>query len=264
MNDIWQLTDDLACGYFDCSIFGDSTVSPVRERTRFEIDYYLEDGRSTFSNNTEYKIRKGYVLIGRPGETCNSLLPFKTKFLKFPADGRIAELLRTAPTYFPVHRTYEAEQLLDEIIVLHTLGESTNLALCGKLMCLIALLLEDANTLCKASTPTTKAVADAKKFIDTHYSEPIRLADIASALSLSPSYCHAIFTSTCGITPHEYLTERRISAARELLCATSLPIGEIAERCGFSNQQYLGTVFKQHLGISPGNCRKEYRQKYLL
>ena len=264
MNDMWQLSDSLRCGYFDCSIFGESTVSPLRRRTLFEIDYYLEDGKSTFSESTEYKIRKGYALIGRPGETCNSLLPFKTKFLKFSADGHLANLLHSAPTYFCVRRTYEVEQLFDEIIALHMSGEKNDMALCGKLLCLIAILIDDAKAHPDTSAPTERIISDAKRFIDTHYAEPLRLADIAASLSLSPSYFHAVFTASCGITPHEYLIDRRIRAAREMLCATSLPIGVIAEQCGFSNQQYLGTVFKQRLGISPGNCRKAYRQSYLL
>ena len=43
----------------------------------------------------------------------------------------------------------------------------------------------------------------------------------------------------------------------------SKPIEEIAQTCGFGSQQYLGNVFKQHLGISPGKCRKDYRESYL-
>jgi len=264
MADIWNLCDTLRCGYFDCSIFGESTASPVRMRTLYEIDYYLEDGKSTFSDGTEYKIRQGYALIGKPGEKCNSLLPFKTKFLKFSADEHLSEALHSVPAYFRVRRTYEVEQLFDEIIALHMAGEKNAMALCGKLLCLIAILIDDAKALPQSPAPTEKIVFDAKRFIDTHYAKPIRLADIAVALSLSPSYFHAVFTASCGITPHEYLTDRRIRAARELLCATSLPIAMIAEQCGFANQQYLGTVFKQRLGISPSACRKAYRQSYLL
>ena len=264
MSNTWTMPSEIFCGYFDGSEFGDLTVSPKRTRKIFEINLYLQDGKSTYSDGVEYKIRKGYVLLGKPGEICNSLLPFETKFLKFSADGALAEQLLSLPTYFPLRRAFEAEQLLDEIIAQHTSHEVCELTLYGKLMLLLALLEEDARANQKSTSPATESVARAKQYIDLHYAKNLSLADVAASVSLSVTYFHTIFSEVCGVTPHEYLLARRVSAARELLCATSLPISEIAERCGFANQQYFGTVFKKRLGISPGGCRKAYRQKYLL
>jgi AraC-like DNA-binding protein len=264
MREAWMMPTEIFCGYFDGSEFGDLTVSPERTRKIYEINLFLKDGKSTYSDGVEYKIKKGYVLLGKPGEVCNSLLPFETKFLKFPADGMLAHRISAMPTYFPLQNSFEIEQLLDEIIALHTAKEACQLALYGKLMLFLSLLSENARANQKSTSPVAEAVLRAKQYIDQHYAENLLLAEIAASVSLSATYFHTIFCEACGVTPHEYLLDRRISAARELLCATALPIAEIAERCGFSNQQYFGTVFKKRMGISPSGCRKEYRQSYLI
>lgn len=264
MEEAWTMPTGILCGFFDGSEFGDLTVSPERTRRIFEINFYLEDGKSTFSDGVEYKIKKGHVLLGKPGEVCNSLLPFQTKFLKFSADGALAKHLSGLPTYFSVQHAFETEHLLDEIIALHTASNACELMLHGKVLQLLSILSEDARSNQNPSTPSAEAVKQAKQYIDLHYAKNLSLAEISAAVSLSVSYFHALFTTVCGITPHEYLNERRISAARELLCATSMSISEIAEKCGFSNQQYFGTVFKKHLGVTPSGCRKAYRRSYLL
>ena len=47
------LPTDITCGYFDCSEFGGLKVSPKRKVLKFEIEFYLEDANSTFSNRKE-------------------------------------------------------------------------------------------------------------------------------------------------------------------------------------------------------------------
>lgn len=256
------LPDQLICGYFDCSVFAGRSASPERTRTLFEIEYYLEDGRAVFSNGISYPIKRSHVLIGCPNQSCHSLLPFKTKYLKFNAVGTLAACLSELPPYFPVRRPYEAERLLDEIISCQA-SKQPPLTLGAKLLAFLTLLCEDAY----AAPPVTEAnvtVARAKAFIDAHYAEPIKLTDMAAAVSLSPNYFHTLFTSTYRQTPHEYLIDCRIRAAKELLRLSSLPMSEIAEQCGFVNQQYLGTIFKRQTGVAPGQYRKHYRQNYLL
>ena len=104
----------------------------------------------------------------------------------------------------------------------------------------------------------------AEHYINEHYREPIYLKDIAASVSLSTTYFHNIFTATCGITPHAYLTEKRIVAAKKLLGDASISISDIADRCGFGCQQYFNDVFKRETGMAPGKYRKNFQQNYLL
>lgn len=257
------LPTHLRCGYFDCSIFGDLALSPERKRTLFEIEFYLENGKRTFSDGSAYRIRKHHILIGRPGQICNSELPFKAKFLKLEAEGLLAEQLSALPSYFPALHPFEIEQSFDRLLALRMqLDASESLACASALLSLLSLIVEDGKS--NASAEGSAFLTErAREYIRTHYAEQLKLSDIAAAVNLSPSYFHSLFSATCGMTPHEYLTECRLTAAREMLCASALSIDEIARRCGFGSQQYMANVFRQRLDTSPGKCRKAYRETYL-
>ena len=257
------MPEQIVCGYFDCSVFAGLSESPERVRTLYEIEYYLEDGLTVFSDGEAYPIKRAHVLIGRPGQRCNSLLPFKTKYIKCNAEGLLAKQLCALPPYFPVRNAYEAERLFDEVIAAQT-DPSAPLELTAKFFSLLSLLSAEALTIQTPTDPSALAVSRAKQYIDRHFPEPIKLSDIAAAASLSPSYFHAVFSSMVGMTPHDYLTERRVRAASELLTLTSLTMPEIAERCGFANQQYLGTIFKSKIGMAPAQYRKKHLRGYLL
>ncbi len=255
--------ENIVCAYFDCSIFGDLKQSPLRKRTLYEIEYYLEDGKFTYSDGIAYPIKKGYIRIGVPGENCNSLLPFKTKYVKFSAVGLIREQIEAAPRYFPCRNPYETEKLLDELISLNQSYRINPLPLIGKLLVFISTVLDDSK-ISAASDNTKDIVRKTKQYIETHAGDAIRLADIAEAINFSPNYLHAQFHRETGLTPREYLTEYRLKLASELLSTTSLPFSEIAEKCGFCNQQYMTALFKQKYQKSPRQFRKEAGHNYLI
>lgn len=259
------LPTSFRCGYFDCGVvFGDLTLSPKRTRTMFEIEYYLENGKHTYSAGNTYRIQKHHILIGRPGEVCNSELPFKTVFLKLEADGMLAEQLSSLPSYFPALHPFEIEQSFERLVALqvHSTKNSDALACVAELLSLLSMIVSDGKNAVADGT-STFLTERAKGYIRAHSAEAIKLSDIAAAINLSPSYFHSLFSATCGITPHDYLIECRLANARELLCATALSMDEIAQKCGFGSQQYMANVFQRHLGISPGKCRKSYREAYL-
>ena len=257
------LPENIKCGYFDSDIFGDFKESPERVRTLYEIEYYLEDGKFTYTEGVAYPIKRGYIRIGTPGERCNSLLPFKTKFVKFSAEGKIGELLKSSPHYFKSHRPFETEKMLDELIALYQSEDSDGVLLSGRLLVFISSVISDSK-LSSVSDAKNDAVKKAKKYMSEHMGEPIALSDIAEAANLSPNYFHTLFVSVEGVTPREYLTECRLKTACELLSTTSLPVSEIAEGCGFCNQQYLSLLFKKKYGISPVGYRKSSGQDYLI
>ena len=87
------LPQNISCGYFDCSEFGSLSVSPKRTVTKFEMEFYLEDSKTTTTDNHTYEIKKDYIQIAKPGQIRHSELPFRTAYIKFNADGEIAEKL---------------------------------------------------------------------------------------------------------------------------------------------------------------------------
>lgn len=258
--ELFGLFFELDCGCFDASEFSNIRISPKRRTGRYEIEYYLTDAGMTFCDGEEYTIKADHIQIAHPGQVRYSHLPFNTMYLKFGADGELAALLDAAPPYFKAVNIKRLRALFDEIISLQE--EQTNkLLLCAKVIELIHTILADA-ALSGNYSSESDAVSAAKKFIEKNYAAPLVLADICATVNLSPTYFHTVFTHTCGLTPHQHLTDVRISAAKKLLWSSDIPISEVAEQTGFANQQYFSNVFKTKTGTSPAAYRKGFRRKY--
>lgn len=253
---------NITCGYYDCSEFGSLSVSPKRRTTKFEIEFYLEDGLSTFSDENEYKIKKYHIQIAKPNQIRYSILPFKTMCLKFSVDGDIAQNLLKAPEYFRSSHPERIIEKLDEIILLNESGNN-DLLLHSRLLSFINLILYDSEIPNLQSGQNYEIIANAKRFIETNYKDNITLKNIANSVNLSPIYFHNIFTAACNISPHDYLINCRIAEAKRQLWNSNIPINLIAEKCGFGCQQYFTKIFKKQTGVTPAKYRKETQKNYL-
>lgn len=82
----------------------------------------------------------------------------------------------------------------------------------------------------------------------------IRVSDIAAAHHIAPRTVHRAFATT-GETMGSVVRNQRLLAARDDLVNTSLPIGLIAHRWGFSDPSHLGREFRREFAVSPGDYR---------
>ena len=253
---------NITCGYCDCSEFGGLSVSPKRKAIKFEIEFFLEDGLSTFADGNKYIIKKHHIQIAKPGQIRYSYLPFKTMYLKFSTDGEIADKLFNAPEYFRSSHPERIIEKLDEIILLNESGNN-DLLLHSRLLSFINLILYDSEIPNLQSGKNYEIISNAKRFIENNYKNSINLKDIANSVNLSHIYFHNIFTSACGISPHDYLINCRIAEAKKQLWNSNIPINLIGENCGFGCQQYFTKIFKKQTGITPAKYRKEIQQNYL-
>lgn len=103
---------------------------------------------------------------------------------------------------------------------------------------------------------SSRQLACAIDYINSHLDQTISLVEIADTVEVSSSHFARAFKQSTGIAPHKYLTERRIERAKSLLTDTNLPLAEIAFRLGFSSQGHFTTVFRQLLGTTPKSYRK--------
>ncbi len=83
----------------------------------------------------------------------------------------------------------------------------------------------------------------------------VDLAAAARLARLSPSHLNAVFHDALGCSPMRWVRRRRMERARELLAASDLPVGDIAERCGFPDQFHFSRAFKRAHGASPSAYR---------
>ncbi|KAF2410736.1 AraC-type DNA-binding protein [Pseudomonas antarctica] len=92
--------------------------------------------------------------------------------------------------------------------------------------------------------------------IERHVAHPLQVADLARIADLSVARLHARFITECGHTPMDYIRSRRLQTALSMLRETSLPIGEIAERVGYSSQSAFAAAMLREFGASPGALRR--------
>jgi AraC family transcriptional regulator len=102
---------------------------------------------------------------------------------------------------------------------------------------------------------TERQLAAVRELIEDRIAEPLPLADLADAAALSVSQFVRLFKASTGDTPHRYLVGLRVRHAQRLLRTSTLPIADIAVRCGFSHQEHLTRVMRSRLGTTPGAVR---------
>lgn len=109
-----------------------------------------------------------------------------------------------------------------------------------------------------SSTPTVrkdpKAIAIVKAYLVAHYDNNIALDTLAEIAHISPYHLLRTFQNTTGLTPHAWLTQRRLHAAKQQLQQTK-PIRDIAVDCGFADQAHLTRQYKRQFGVTPGQYR---------
>jgi len=98
----------------------------------------------------------------------------------------------------------------------------------------------------------TALAARLRELLDAHVVPGISLAASASELDAHPATLVRAFRRELGISPHRYLTGRRIDAARRLLLAGQAP-ADVAAEVGFHDQSHLTRHFKRVLGVTPGS-----------
>jgi transcriptional regulator GlxA family with amidase domain len=92
-------------------------------------------------------------------------------------------------------------------------------------------------------------------FIEAHLERTIALSELAGIARLSIGHFARAFRQSEGVSPHDYLMQRRVARAQDLLCSTDLPLSEIAIASGFADQSHFSRRFKECLGITPSRYR---------
>lgn len=100
-------------------------------------------------------------------------------------------------------------------------------------------------------------VEGSKEYIRKHYGDSdISLNAAAAYVNVSPTYLSRIFSRGVGKTFVEYLTEVRISQAKELLRCTGMKTTEISRCLGYKDPHYFYYLFKKTVGCTPGEYRR--------
>ena len=92
--------------------------------------------------------------------------------------------------------------------------------------------------------------------VDAQLSRRITLANMAAAAGLTRMHFAAQFRASTGMRPHDFVLQRRIERAQELLRNPELALVDVALSVGFQTQAHFTTVFKRFAGGTPHRWRR--------
>lgn len=105
--------------------------------------------------------------------------------------------------------------------------------------------------------PDDPKLANVFQFIEAHFCQPISLNDVAQSVGYSPAYLTNLVQTHTGRTVKQWIIERRMAQARQLLTETDQSIRAIAEASGYGDAGYFTRQFRQCHGVSPQLWRQK-------
>lgn len=100
-------------------------------------------------------------------------------------------------------------------------------------------------------------VESIKQYIDQHFTEEISLSMLSEIFYMDPDYASKLFKKEYGTSIKNYIIDKRIDAAKELLSSTSLPINMVAINVGYENYSYFTRLFKKMTNQTPVEFRSQ-------
>lgn len=131
-------------------------------------------------------------------------------------------------------------------------AESLTVALATRLLYAARLQKVPANKISPLSPRALRRVLDR---MHTDLSVNLDLATLAAESGYSRAHFLRTFRTATGQTPHQYLTELRLTKAQALIATRSMSLVDIAAACGFSSHAHFATAFRSKFGLSPSSYR---------
>jgi AraC family transcriptional regulator len=92
-------------------------------------------------------------------------------------------------------------------------------------------------------------------YVDSNLGGNIHLSELAEAAGLSEFHFAKLFKQSMGASPHQYILQRRLERAKELLRNPALSLSDISLEAGFADQSHFTNVFRRFVGATPSKFR---------
>lgn len=104
-------------------------------------------------------------------------------------------------------------------------------------------------------SPAARYVQGMMEHVRQHLDAPLTLRAIAAAVGLHPNYACSVFREQTGTPLFAYVAQQRATRARTLLATSTLPVAEVARRCGFRSIPSFYRVIRTAYGTTPAGLR---------
>lgn len=161
-------------------------------------------------------------------------------------------------------RAHGIDRLMDEILT-YARGESASdrVLLC----CKVIELLSKINEVVDRQAPSDDSphienalILEILQYLNTHYCEPISLADVADTFYHSKYHICHLFKESVGISMHDYLTLRRIYLVNDKI-RNGDSVADACYSAGFRNYSNFFRLYKKHTGLTPLQFKQSLSHK---
>lgn len=218
----------------------------------------VDKGSAVLYDNNKTLFGEHDLLIMFPNEKVHyeALEPWTISWLGLYGEAidKFIKILGATPENPIIHVSMynELHSIIEKIYTLsNELSLSSKISITALIYEFFSVLVQNSDNI-KRNDPTKSAL----KIIDYNYSSQISIEQIAQSLTLNTSYFSRLFTEQVGMSPKQYILNKRIERAKELLELTDASIGEVATSVGYEDQLYFSRIFKKHVGISPNEYKK--------
>ena len=142
------------------------------------------------------------------------------------------------------------KRIYKELLVMDT---ASPLAMEGLTLELLSNLSRSSSRVAKYGRP--RWLRQAFDYVHAHFTEAIRLDDVAKSIGVHPVHLARTFRESYGLTLGEQVRALRVEFACTLLSTSDTRLAEIAAASGFSDQAHFSRVFRQHVGVTPSQYR---------
>jgi AraC-like DNA-binding protein len=112
----------------------------------------------------------------------------------------------------------------------------------------------------KVGSEVHERLCRARSFINENFQQPLDLDEISRKACLSRYHFLRRFREEFATTPHQYLIDRRIEKAKELLRYRRMTVTDVCFEVGFESLGSFSTLFRERVGDAPTNYRRQQRE----
>ena len=252
------LPEIILVGLYDAAaIHKNKSVTKSRRATMFEIEIPVERGGISYTNGEAMQIDENLLITAKPGDMRHTKLPFKCYYIHMIAEGEIKDILMKIPRYLKISERDEYLKIFKELTEYYERRQDADELMMQSLILKLIHKLSRESLVAEADDRRSFfAVESTVNFISKNLTEDLSLAALAKREGFSPIHFHNLFKSATGKTLRDFVEEKRIRAAANLIVSTSKNLTEIAYECGFSSQAYFSFVFKRRMNMTPRQYAK--------
>ncbi len=260
---------DITCNHK----INDHHTSPFHYHNQCELYLFLRGDVDFYTEKEAFKLQPGTLLPIRPNHWHKAQTvknqPYERFYLHFPLE-EARKLSTTKTDLTTCFHTQELPMIylnqekreeflflgktLQKILLQNSYGSDV------LIRAILSQLLVIANNPTPSLLPKNLVqlpplIAEMLLFIDQNLNSDLSIAAFAKHFFMNGAYLSRYFKKIMGLTLQEYIIDKRIEFAKELL-AYGLTLEEVVQRTGFGNYYHFIRAFKARVGISPGAFKK--------